>query len=341
MDVLVLVEDPGAANYLAALPPVLEAAGVRTALLARGPAEAYLRARGIAFAPPPDTLAESDARLLIAGTAQSADALGLRLIVEARARGIATAAAVDARMNAPLRFRGHGAHPLACAPDWLLVVDEWTGKTFSALGFPHDRVLVCGHPQFDRVRQAKARFAGWDRHEMRRELFPRAPAARPVIVFAAEPLLGHNARDGFASSRPERALEWLLAAAPQTWVALRPHPKTLPEEFAGVPRVADPDGLRVAFAADLVAGLTSTYLVEACLLGTPTLSIVMAEAEREWLPTIEAGITPCAASPEEVRNCLAEWCAGRGAMPAKALDRLAPPGALERITGFVCRVLSG
>jgi hypothetical protein len=336
-EVLVLVEDPGAANYLAGVPGML---------VARGPAAEYLRARGIDFAAPPKTLAGCAARLLIAGTSQSADAVGPALIADARARGIPTAAAVDARMNAATRFRGADGNPFAYAADWLLVVDEWTAREYAALGFPRERVVVCGHPQFDRVRATRERFAGLDRQHVRRELFPGARA--PVIVFAAEPLVGSNRRDESGSSRPEMALRWFLAAAeaaaPGAYLVLRLHPKNEPGDFAPLLErfdcvERDQDGLRIAFAADVVAGLTSTYLIEACLVGTPTLSIVTSPQERHWLPTVEAGVTLCGGAPDEVRMHLASLLAG-GAVPCDALDRLVPPHALERIAAFVRGVLS-
>jgi hypothetical protein len=349
-DVLVFVEDPGAANYLAELPAALAAQGFRASLTACGPASEYLRQRGIPFEAPPYTLAGSAARLLIAGTAESPDAFGLHLISEARALGIPSAAAVDARMNADIRFRGHSDDPLACAPDWLLLVDEWTKDAFATLGFPGQHALVCGHPRFDRIRALAARFAGEDRRRARSCLFQQVPPSSPLILFAAEPLLRQNRPDGRGSNRPETALRWLLESvedvAPNSCVAVRPHPKNRPGDFASlrdrfVLTDSGEDGMRMAWAADIVVGLTSTYLIEASLLGTPTLSIVTYPSERNWLPTVEAGITPCATGADQVRAHLIRLFQDGRAVASDALNQLVPPGALGRIAGFVGGILTG
>jgi hypothetical protein len=232
----------------------------------------------------------------------------------------------------------------------LLVIDEWTKDAFAALGFPRARVFVCGHPRFDHVRAVAHAFVPADRRDVRRELFPGAPASSAVILFAAEPLVGFNQRDQSGSSRPETALRWLLdgaqAVAPQSCVVVRPHPKNLPGDFAsmlGRFELADneQDGLHMAWAADLVAGLTSTFLIEASLIGTPTLSIVPCESERNWLPTVASGVTLCATGKDEVRPHLVRLLEGEPAVAADALDLLAPPGALARIADFVGGVLGG
>ena len=62
--------------------------------------------------------------------------------------------------------------------------------------------------------------------------------------------------------------------------------------------------MALLYCADLVVGLTSILIVEATLLGTPTLSITPRAKEAAWLSTIEMKLTPMATTREEIRQLL-------------------------------------
>ena len=89
------------------------------------------------------------------------------------------------------------------------------------------------------------------------------------------------------------------------------------EEFDQITR-AQPV-LDMIFASDCVIGMTSTLLLEAALLGKPTFSIVPKKEEREWLPSIRAGLTECASSRNEIRISLKSFLEsaslGKGVSP--------------------------
>lgn len=331
-DVLIFVEDPGAANYVAHLPEVLQARGITVEMVVAGAARLYLLERGIRFEPVEvNTTAEFllvkfSPRLVLVGTAENIDTLGLKLIAQAREHGIESIGVVDALSNAEHRFRGCSDSPLAFAPDWLLLPDEWTQAAFVALGYPFDRALVCGHPYYDYVLQVKNRLDAVGRANLRKQNFPYADG-RFMIVFAAEISEGVNGqlykRDvsytlgglGGSTRRTEIVLEEFLGAvalvSPRPYLILRLHPKNTLEEFQPylnqfdeVSQGGDPH--EMIYAADLIVGMTTLLLFEAALFGRPTLSIVPRVLEREWLSSVRSGVTPCATTSDEVCRMLIE-----------------------------------
>jgi hypothetical protein len=362
--VLLFVEDPGAANYVAGLPPAFAGRGLSCRLFATGAAVEYLRQRGIAAEaiPPGATAAQHLAALrpdlVLVGTSENPDTLGLALVTEARRLGVPSLGAVDALANSDHRFRGRSCQPLAHAPDWLLVPDQATADAFAALGYPPGRAVVCGHPHYQAVRAVSARLASQDRSQVRRAVLPEAALPRQVVVFAAEISDGLNpaqyqrspeytlAGRGGSTARTAIVLEELLDALPllrpRPYLVLRMHPKNHPDEFAAyaaeidhVSRGGSP--LELLHAADLVVGMTSMLLLEASLLDRLTLSIVPRPAERDWLPTTRSGLTPCATRREELRALLPQLLAVPSA--PSGLASALPDRPEEAILGVVRRAL--
>jgi len=198
-EVVIFVEDPGAANYMAPVCEVLRRRGIVHAMFAEGPAASYLRGRAVELRAVPSTwdakqlIEQTGCRLVLVGTSENLDSFGLALVTAARGAGCETVGVVDGPANAAHRFRGRGDQPLAFAPDWLLVPDEWTGTAYRNVGFPASRVLVCGHPHYDYVVAQREVMSAVDRRGLRRKLFSGASDDRVVVVFASETSTGLNA----------------------------------------------------------------------------------------------------------------------------------------------------
>lgn len=353
--VLVFVEDPGAANGIVSVPSSLAARGIDTRVVAAEPAATFLvgkldtfdradsstTAQGLLDAHRPD--------LVLVGTSENPATLGLALVDAARARRIRTTGFVDAFPNAAYRFRGATDDPLAHFPDTVLVPDEWTKQAFVDLGASLDRVLVTGHPGYDTVLASGVALEREGRDRVRSRALPKAPAGARVLTFTAEISTGFDAAQfqrseaytlhgrGGRNGRTQIVLEELLDAAralsPRPHLVLRLHPKNVRDEFAGLLEEVDEvsaggPALEVVYASDLVVGMTSTILIEAALLARPTLAIVPRPLERDWLPTIRAGITPCATTREAIRDHLASWFAGSW----PPVSPFAETGALRRIS---------
>jgi hypothetical protein len=70
--------------------------------------------------------------------------------------------------------------------------------------------------------------------------------------------------------------------------------------------------------------------MEAALMGVPTLSIVPRAAEAAWLPSVDAGWTACAATPEQVERELRAVLARDAVRPTAAR-----PGALQNMIALI------
>jgi len=340
---LVFVEDPGAANAVIGLPARLAARGVATRVVVTGAATTFLTANGAVF----ETLAPDDtpASLIdrtcpdavFIGTAENPDTLALGLVREAKLRGLPSVGFVDAVSCVDHRFRGRTEDPLASCPDHVLVCDGETRDAFVYLGVAPGQIEVCGYPQFDALLARAGKLAEEDRSALRRRVFPALPyhayEARPVVVFCGERSTGgfgdaafdaqfRRSNDytlegrGATNSRTEIVAEELLDALgtlpDRPFSVLRYHPKNRAEDFGVLNEEFDALSiggapLEVIYAADLVVGMSSMILLEASLVGSPTLSIVTRPAEREWLPYLARDATPTVNTRDALRSFLEGW----------------------------------
>jgi len=371
-DLLIFVEDPGAANGIVDLPAALQARGLKAHILATGHAVEHLQSLDKPFT----TLgAETDARAILdqwtpkgvlAGTSENPETLGLALIAEARNRGLATAAFVDGPASADYRFRGPGDAPLAFAPDWILVADPVSGKNYQTLGHPPQNIIHCGHPYFDRVRAKAQELAQKDRALSLAEIIPDAPPDRPVVVFLAEisdglepgafrrspeyTLHGRGASDARTNIVLEEVLDVLNTIQPRPTIVLRLHPKNTEQEFEYY--LGEIDHLShtgpasdLLYCADLVIGMTTIALFEAALMGRPVLSVTPRELESEWLAGIGLGLIPAVHTREALRKILIPALSPpleeQRPVMGKAPDEVINFGALERMADFMTSLLAG
>lgn len=301
MRVLIFVEDPGAALYLAGLREALAARRDEVILLTAGamaqrdPVHALVPGEDAAA-----LLARARPDALVAGTSENPDSFAFALIKGARAPAIPSFGAVDSAANAAWRYRGHTADPLAHAPDRLLVPDAQTRDAFTALGFPAHAITVTSHPALRRGPAVA------DRQALRHTSFPAAPHGAPVIVFVSELSGGLGEDEGRyrrsaaytlsgtsgSDRRTDVSAEELVRAArmhvPGAWLVLRLHPKQDAADEAALAALFDQvsqseAGTDIVQGADLVTGLTSILLVEAAAFARPVLSVLPDPAEHEWL----------------------------------------------------------
>lgn len=357
LDVLIAIEDPGAANLMLELPETLSSLGMATRIVAFGHARGFLEERHVEFdAYPAGTGASTimdryRPRLLLAGTSQNPDSPVLALLDEFRRQRVPTVGFVDMAADANLRFSGRTDRPLHHAPSRLLVVDKPTESAFLGLGYPSDRVHVCGHPGYDRVRRRARESAGHDRSLLRMQLLGTDPFPRPLWTFAAEhggddprmrrgPDYTLHGRKG-SNRRVDIVLEEVLdaraAISPRPYIALRLHPKNSSDEFASyfpeidfVSQGGDPFDL--IWASDLVLGLSSVLLMEAALAGRPTLSVVPRDWERIWSPSVSEGVTQCISTRAGLRKAL------RG--PHSPRPANIEPDSASRVADVIQTVLS-
>lgn len=356
MEALFFVEDPGAANFIAPLWSYVSHQLGPTPLLGTGTAVRYLRDQGIPVEllsahDLPLLLREIEPVVLISGTSANIDSHGLHLIDIAKSLDIVTVAAVDAANNPARRFRGRSRDALAHAPDWMLVPDDDIGFLYEQLGYPSTRIVVSGHPHYDTIRDRASRISIAERADLRRRLLNVDDLGRQVIVFAAEPANTLDPSDsrlsasyslrgrGRSVTRSAIVLEEFLDAiahvTPRPYVVIRLHPRMRVEELGSLVSEADfisqlEGSFEVLVASDAVVGMTSMALVEAVLLGRPTLSIVPIASESQILPTTRKGITPWVSSRATLVEALSALLASNAQPDGKLIERHLKTGATAR-----------
>ena len=331
INVLIYVEDPGAANFIIGLPLALENEGYNIIVFADARVRTFLKNRSV-IAERVSLTAEEylsiyNPQLVIVGTSHNPDSIGFQFITCAKTKGIVTLSFIDARANVSYRFRGRTDDPLYYAPDWLVVQDEWTKESFIELGYSKQHIIVCNHPHYDYVREA---IKGWDNNkakEIRNKLGFCCQADQPVIVFIAEPygaykpedelinpyysLKGRGTRSNYIDIVIEEFLDAILTLELKPFLVLRLHPRSKIEDFAKYSQEFElinnqGTSIEVLYSADIAVGMTSMPLVEAAIIGKPTLSILPLEKDKELLPTIKLGLTKCATTRESIRRSLQE-----------------------------------
>jgi hypothetical protein len=361
-DILFFVEDPGAANYIAQLPPALLKQNIQTRVLAAGSAAKYFSDQKIPYellSPDSNTalLEEISPKIIVVGTSENPNTLGLQLIKEAQRNKIQSVGFIDACVNAPYRFCGNTKEPLAFAPDWLLVPDFSSRDVFNGLGFSGDRIIVAGHPHFDYVASVERNLLNEGRVAVRRRMLPNVPKDAAVIMFAAEISSGPNPIQyqrspeytlfgrGHSSGRTEIVMEEFLDAAHsmkvESKIVLRLHPKNTFAEFENYRNEVDVisqggSALEWIYASDLVVGMTSMLLQEAVILKRPVLSVLPREVEKSWLPLIQSGYIPCVNTRDELRERLEQVLRSQSRSP----DDIFQFGAVDRVAAFLQKRLN-
>ncbi len=355
---LLYADDPGGANYLAPLKPGLEQAGYRCSFVVDAALADFVRQRGMDATIRCDKSAAdilTGIDLLLVGTSENRTCFAHQLTDFAKQKSIPSVGVVDMAVNAAGRFQGLSGDPLCHAPKWLAVPDDACRAVYIDLGFPADKIAICGHPHFDAARAKREMLKTANRAELRNRIYPEAPQGRPIWLFLAEgvdrlnPTQSYRAPDyklvgrGDTNFRACIVLEELLDAVatvtPRPWVVLRPHPKTEISEFlpvlaelGGVQQGGDP--LEAIWAADMVVGMTSMLLQETLLLEQPHFSIIPRTLEAEWLPTLAQGLTPYAVTKDDIHSL-----ALRGGENFSSNAATLPKGAFGYVLDLVAQVL--
>jgi hypothetical protein len=366
IDILLFVEDPSAANYAALLLPELIRQGWGAQLYASAVACGWLHSRGVVFsecAAGTDALTllrETNPRCVLVGTAANPDTLGLHLIDAARIAGIHSVAFIDALMGAANRFRGVGCDALAHAPDWLLVPDRMTCDAFVGLGYPQQRITVCGHPQYDQTRALAMQWEGEGGPEsFRKRLFPDIASGRRILTFVSEGAVrygrlpqrssreygftGRGVHKGRTKIILEEVLDAVSVLAERPYVVFRAHPTESIDAYAEYKTEIDffSSGglpLELVYATDLTVGMTSMLLLEAALLGRPSLAVLAHVTEADLLPNVRNGLTPYVLNSHDLRKFLPDLLGTDSALARSEGDMLVSDAA-ERVTRALSNII--
>lgn len=334
--VLAYVEDPGAANFLAALPEALRVRKTDCILLASGLAVHHLANRNLDFTDISSStltaehiVSRYDPSAIVCGTSENPETPAFSFFEVGKRRKIPTIGVVDMMVNSHKRFSGLSNEPLLHAPETIFVPDHPTMLAFESLGFPAGNIEIIGYPQFDFARDRVSSFRSK----------PKVPVGEtyvPTIIFVAEPVSKLNESISFRNAdytlqgrgstnfRTNIILEELIDAIERinlkVNLVVRLHPKNSIEEFDNYKNEIDGlseggDPLEVIYNCDFVIGMTSMLLQEAAWIGKPTLAILANTAEGERLAAIASGLTPSASTREELDTALTKFRDGEWPTP--------------------------
>ncbi|HVW20871.1 MAG TPA: hypothetical protein VHC86_06615 [Opitutaceae bacterium] len=304
--VITLCGDPGGAEALA---PVLASlsvdAGIQLENFAYNEGVGVLTRHGIAHRAA-GTVAEvirsltgTGAAMLLTATSCNDKNWERTAIAEARRRGIPSIAVLDFWSNYAARFAcGRGSPPIF--PDLIVAMDERARLEMAAAGIPAEIIVVAGQPAFDDLAAERAGFTAGHRSQLREE--QGVPSTAMVALFASQPMQAATGEGpGFDELEVLAATVHAFESAIQSngvrpWLVVRPHPRENCRKFADirsdlVPVVVSSAGTgrQAAMAADLVVGMNSALLAEACFLGCAVISLQPGLRGPDPLPTNAAG----------------------------------------------------
>ena len=354
VDVIVFVEDPGSVNMVLSLPNFFEDNGISWKYIAHGVAKKIIQSH---LWPKRNALHDYDVeciiefyqpKLIIVGTSENVNSLGLRLIRESKLAGIETLGLVDMAVNADVRFPSLDRNGVENKPDTIAVVDEFTRAEFIKMGCSAESVINIGHPLYDNVWEKRSQMPIGldDRSQNKPWLFLAEPAdsLKPSESFRSK----EYSLFGTGNSRWRTAivLEELLLLrdylCPDKAIVVRLHPKMQQSELSHVHGAFEYDTLSNPYQSlcrsDIVFGMTTMLLIEAAILGCKVLSIVPRECEKKWLVPLLLNQLPVVTD----RICLRELVANpqHPNWNAPPLESWAIRGASKRLQSLITKCLA-
>ena len=320
--VVAICGDPGGANAVAPVIELLRAEGRLTVrALAYAEAHTLWTERGLEHEVLTEQTTPAEvgghlaaARFLLTGTSANRHDFEKLFIAAARAAAIPSLSVLDFWSNYALRFRDRGGE-LTCLPDRIAVMDELAKQEMEEDGVPGERMVVTGHPAWDSLEATRAAFTS----AQRRALRTRCGLADGdwLILYASQPI--PPADSGHAWFDREAAVDALIEAIESVAVQqgkralllIRSHPTESESPFRHrqstairIQTQAGGDGRPWLLAADAVVGMATMLLVEAALLGRPTLSLRLGLAGVDPFPANRSGLVRAAYRRGEIPPAL-------------------------------------
>jgi hypothetical protein len=283
------------------------------------------------------------------------------IIAAAKSLGIPSLAVLDYWLNYRKRFNDDNGR-LLYLPDIVAVMDERARREMIDEGFPGEVLVVTGHPGYDCLDQVRRRNTS-DARETIRAGFGIKPN-EIMILFASEPIsqdFGDNTAGPTYAGYTEKTVlnsvtETVERLARHTGLDIallvRPHPRDNISDLSirrpyGIKLIVSRAGNshEVAMAADLVIGMQTQLLVEACLLGCPVVSYQPGLRFDDPLPTNRMGLSRAVYDEGEIepviRTLLCRNRSGEVAMGSRLCGDLLPGNATQSVIGLIDSMVRG
>jgi len=370
--VIAVCGDQGSANAVAPVIEALQKEGrVVVQALAYRQARTLWSKRNLVYEVIPEDLTRAAAverlrqpvaALLLSGTSISASIKMVeseqQFIAAAGDIGLPSLAILDFWTNYARRF-SDAAGRLVYVPDRIAIMDERARAEMIIAGLDPARLVITGQPALDELTQWKSRFNPAQRQITRDAL--GVAADEKLILFASQPLAALDGKDtsnphyfGYTEQTVLRALTMVLdQLAEERYLKIvlvvRPHPRESVEFLESIHCrniryvVTTTGEVRdLVMAADLVTGMNSTLLLEACYLGCITVSIQPGLRLPDPLPTNLWGISRAVYNEWEIKPVVEQMLLdeqARASAQARLLDLRSDDKATRRVTGLVYQML--
>jgi UDP-N-acetylglucosamine 2-epimerase len=259
--------------------------------------------------------------LVLTSTSLNGLDLEKRFIGAARLQGIPSVSVLDFWSNYRPRFSSSG-DLLDCVPDRIAVMDGQARDEMIAEGFESQRLFVTGQPAFDDLANWHAGFTPERRQTVRRKLGVQENEL--LVVFASQPYSAFASTD---SSLPQyrgfdersvaaqllKTLEEMETDGRRITLVVRPHPRESADNFdhlrSDTVRVcvtSDGEARETVAAADLVVGMNTVLLIEACYLGCVVVSLQPGLKGADPLRTNRLGFSRAVYSDNQIAPAIRE-----------------------------------
>ena len=304
-----------------------------------------------------DLLRQVNANCLLTATSINDERLELQFILATRQLAIPSVSLLDFWTNYRRRFEDHSGHLVL--PNQIAVMDRYAATEIGEAGLDGPEVVVTGQPAFDGLTPAYRDHLLNRRSTMRRDL--GVAAEDRVLLFLTQPMslvygedLTTPSHPGFTEQTVLRDLLRIIGEIRRPLggikLIIRPHPREsvgeydwVLDELEGVHVSADGVLHEILTAADVVMGMSSVALIEACYLKCIVLSYQPGLRTVDPLPTNRSGHSVTASSYPELSATLPGllWDSAIRSKVAIGLDSFVPDGmAGERVCDVVVRAVA-
>jgi hypothetical protein len=318
--------DPGGATALAPVLELLLGAGrVRLDVRAYRQACAIWRKRGIPFSEldeqAPISLPD-ETQVVLTSTSLNGLDLEKRFVFAARGQQVPAVSVIDFWSNYRRRF-SIVEETLDCLPDRIAVMDSLAQSEMIAEGFDERKLIITGQPAFDDLATWRPAFTPEHRQAIRHQFGVNGDAL--LVVFASQPysaFLAANASfpryRGFneksVAQQLLRALERVAEECGRhITLIIRTHPREdvkgfddLRSDRVRIQVTAIGDARETVAAADLVVGMNTVLLIEACYLGCLVVSLQPNLNGSDPLPTNRLGFSRAVYSEDKIEPTIRE-----------------------------------
>lgn len=319
--------DPGGANALAPVIRLLEKRDMTPTNYAYNQGVQILDQHGIKHVLLPEQIDEAlvvkiltvdRPSYLLTSTSHNEKNWEKLFIASAKSLNINSLAILDFWSNYALRF-SNPVGQLIYLPDTIAVMDERAKAEMIAEGIPPQSILVTGQPAFDSLTDCRQKFSSAKRQLIRQSLGLKKEGL--LIVFASQPLsqlygkqyLGydeHSVLEEVISSLEKISKKFHKEIA----LLIRPHPRESMSDYikyhSDVIKIivsAKGNNLEYVMAADLLLGMTTVLLVEACYLQCMVLSLQPGLKQPDTLPSNAWGASIAVYQKEQIMLKLEEY----------------------------------